>query len=274
MAQYDKQGARNAAKAARLQQLRNRVTYLRDKRTEVASRMQGDPDLPIRETQAHRDAIDAQIQRLMQALTEVTPYIRRIRTLVNDPLDNTRITACYFLFAKLYNTLNAILLLARQGFYYEVMELSRSHREALELVALFIREPSDSALIQKWFAGDTIMNATAREKFGAILDLSRPASDTAALPMEEVSFRIYSGLSIHSHHSYIALLDCYDLYRDDLDFESFAGHRHMSLRGMPFVRLQVHMTLIALRSFYYYAVPDLACLTGVQMIERRYEPWV
>jgi len=61
---------------------------------------------------------------------------------------------------------------------------------------------------------------------------------------------IYSGLSHYSHVSYTALLDAYDVYSQDFDFDRIAG-RHYALRtGVSYTRTEIHSVIIMLKVFH------------------------
>jgi hypothetical protein len=95
---------------------------------------------------------------------DVMPYIRKIKSSIGDVLDHNRLTACYLLFGKVSQGFAAIFVLAKDGFHYEVMEVTRSNREALDLIALFLRETADSsALLKRWFEGEIVENVKARD---------------------------------------------------------------------------------------------------------------
>jgi hypothetical protein len=114
--------------------------------------------------------------------------------LAGDILEPSRLSAFYFLFGKVSNGLDAIFVLAREGFYYELMEIIRSNGEALDLVVLFQQESADDPLMKKWFEGEIIENAKAREAFDLLIGETARANNITISP-KAMKSDIYSTLS-------------------------------------------------------------------------------
>jgi hypothetical protein len=83
-------------------------------------------------------------------------FITNIRSYISKVTDQDRVTACYFLFGKTSQSFRAIFLLAREAYFYEVMEILRGIRESLDLVHLFLDEEENSPNLKKWFLGEII----------------------------------------------------------------------------------------------------------------------
>ena len=164
------------------EQLQERVSKYREQRDNVASSLKRDPEHPAREKQENREVVTAAIETLAALWREFMPYIRRIKPLAGDILEPSRLSAFYFLFGKVSNGLDAIFVLAREGFYYEVMEIIRSNGEALDLVVLFQQESADGRLMKKWFEGEIIENAKAREAFDPLIGETARCQDTRTCP--------------------------------------------------------------------------------------------
>jgi hypothetical protein len=138
----------------RTKALLDRVLKYRRQRDTLRAYVERDPTIPIREKQSSSEQLLIQVQKLADMWNEVLPYIRKIRPLIDDVLAHNGLVACYFLFGKVSQGLAAIFLLLKNGFHYEVIEIIRSNREALDLIRLFITEPEGSAQVKRWFAGD------------------------------------------------------------------------------------------------------------------------
>lgn len=236
----------------------------------IRASLKRDPSGPGREREGNRRANVSEVERLEILFAKIVPYVRSIRPRIADMIDQTNLVACYFLFGKIAQSVRGIFLLAKEGFHYEVMELVRSNREALDLVALLLRERPDSPLLQKWFDGEIVENEKARKAMAALMDEFGKASGTE-LPVSEMKSGIYSGLSKYTHVSYAALLDSYDVYNDDFDFERNAGHHYVRNSSLPYLEGELHALVIGLKQFCQMA-GDVESYGGLDAILREHAP--
>jgi hypothetical protein len=254
----------------RTKALLDRVLKYRRQRDTLRAYLELDPTIPIREKHSNSEQLLVQVQKLADIWNEVLPHIRKIRPLIDDVLGHNKLVACYLLFGKVSQGLAASFLLLKNGFHYEVIEIIRSNREALDLIRLFIAEPEGSAQVKRWFAGEIVKNAKAREV--ADRQLRDFAEITkVAQSLEGVQDGIYSGLSHYSHVSYSAILDSYDIYHQDFDFEQIAGHHYALKSSLPYVRTEIHSVLIILKAFYL-SLGDRESYLRVDGLLRKYAP--
>jgi hypothetical protein len=161
-------------------------------------------------------------------------------------------------------------MLLKAGFSQEAMVISRSNQEALDLISLFLREPDNSPLLEKWFAGEIIENAKAREAAHEWLaETARKAGLT--LSIEGMKSAIYGTFSKYAHVSYGALLEEYDPFKDDFDFERIAGHHYAVKTGLPHVHAQIETVIIILKAFYQ-AIGDAASFRELDIILKKHAP--
>jgi len=270
MEQKSKADVEKHLREEKKQGLRERIDKYKQERDTVRAYVESDPTIPIREKRANSEQLLVEVQKLKDVWSEVMPYIRKIKSIVGDVLGETRFVASYLLFGKVSQGLDAILMLLSNGFYYEAIEILRSNREALDLIPLFLHESDDSPLIKKWFAGEIVSNATAREAADRLL---KETAEKAGLTfsMEGLKSGIYSGLSHYSHVSYTALLDAYDVYSQDFDFERIAGHYYALNTGVSYARTEIHSVIITLKVFYK-SVGDRESYSGVDALLRKHAP--
>jgi len=270
MGQKAKSSIGKQLREERTKALLDRVLKYRRQRDTLRTYVERDPTIPIREKQSNSEQLLIQVQKLADMWNEVLPYIRKIRPLIDDVLDHNRLVACYLLFGKVSQGLAAIFMLLRNGFHYEVIEIIRSNREALDLIRFFITEPEGSAQVKRWFAGDIVKNAKAREVGDRQLrEFAEMTKVTQSL--EGAQDSIYSGLSHYSHVSYSAILDSYDVYHQDFDFEQIAGHHYALKSSLPYVRTEIHSVLIVLKGFYL-SLGDRESYLRVDTLLRKYAP--
>ena len=270
MGQKAKSSIGKQLREERTKALLDRGLKYRRQRDTLRTYVERDPTIPIREKQSNSEQLLIQVQKLADMWNEVLPYIRKIRPLIDDVLDHNRLVACYLLFGKVSQGLAAIFMLLRNGFHYEVIEIIRSNREALDLIRFFITEPEGSAQVKRWFAGDIVKNAKAREVGDRQLrEFAEMTKVTQSL--EGAQDSIYSGLSHYSHVSYSAILDSYDVYHQDFDFEQIAGHHYALKSSLPYVRTEIHSVLIVLKGFYL-SLGDRESYLRVDTLLRKYAP--
>src|SRR5262249_32299572 len=154
--------------------------------------------------------------------------------------------------------------------HYEVMEIVRSNREALDLIHMFLREPDDSALIKNWFGGEIIENATARQ---AVENDIKETAKKSGMPFSISGMKsgMYSILSKFTHVSYTALLEAYDVYHHDFDFERIGGYHYALTGSLSYVRTEIHSTIIMLKAFYN-VVQDRDSYARLDELLRKYAP--
>lgn len=100
--------------------------------------------------------------RIAGAYHASTPYIKRLRSLVPEITEPTLHAACSLLLCQALQSFQAVLLLAADGFHYQMSELLRGIREALAFVVLFLCEGQQSPNLKKWFDGEIIPHRVGR----------------------------------------------------------------------------------------------------------------
>ena len=76
-------------------------------------------------------------------------------------------------------------------------------------------------------------------------------------------------LSKFSHVSYLALLEAYDVLRDDFDFDRSAGYHWVRTSSLPYLRTEIHSVIIALKDFYS-SIADREAYLGLDKLLRKY----
>lgn len=228
-----------------------RIFQYRSQREKIRAALKLNPKLPDEQKRANFLKIGSQVEIIEKTFEEISPYFFKLREYVKDPLEQNQLTASYFLFGKVYKSWQATLVLTKDGFHYETMELLRSIQESLDLVFLFIRGEESSVEIKKWFEGSIIQNSTARESIHEALNKDGQ-SIGASMPIAGMKSGMYTGLSNYTHVSYLALLDLYDVLRDDFDFENNAGFHYTATSSLPMAKSIMDGTIIALKAFYLF----------------------
>jgi hypothetical protein len=209
---------RKSPKQEILETTANRVKQYVEQEKAVERMLTRFPHLPDQEKEENRKAVLQKVQELEGFFDLILPFITNIRSYILKVTDQNRATACYFLCGKVSHSFRAIFLLAREGYSYEVMETLRGIRESLDLVHLFLDGEDDSPHLKKWFSGEIIENSIARAAHDKFLNQEAPDIESQ-IPYKEAQAHIYRLYSLYSHISYAALLDSFDAYNRDFDFQ-------------------------------------------------------
>lgn len=267
----EKRGSKNPVTRVVAEHVRERIQQYKGQRESFDALLEADPGAPERQKEADRQATALELERLEELYGEVLPYVRKVRSFVSDVLDQNRLTAAYFLFGKVSQGLRAIFLLARGGFHYEVMEIVRSGREALDLVALFLREAEDSPLLKKWFEGEIVENKEARAAMEKLLSRGNQEMGVA-LSVGDMKAGLYGVLSKYAHVSYGALLESYDVHKADFDFDGGAGFHYVRASSLPYVKREMTGGLIVGLKDFYRTAGDLRSYEELDAILRKHAP--
>ncbi len=154
----------------------------------------------------------------------LVPFIKNTKNHLGSITEKTKLSASFLLFHKTIQAWEAMQVLAKQGFYNQVMELARSTSESMDLANMFILDDTDGIEMTHWFNGETIGNRLARESFEKVFNDSQVLPD--AVPIKKTLAAIYDTMSKYTHSSYGAMLEMIDVFTKDFDFgKSASFHR-------------------------------------------------
>lgn len=239
----------NPIKSELRESLRERIIKYRMEEADIKDFLEKNPDVPKKTIEENTIVILAKIENLREILEEITPYILKIRQYTPNLLDQNRFSAVYFLFGKISQSWRALFLLAKEGFHYEVMEILRSIIEASDLAFLFAKGDDSSTDLKKWFDGEIVGNSEVRESLGEFINEGLEESGIT-FSVKKLGAGIYGALSKYTHVSYAALLDSFDVYSRDFDFEKRSGFHYTAKSSLQFARGTMSQTIIGLKNFY------------------------
>ena len=240
----------------KLKQYRNQVP-------QVQSLLEKDSEYPTKATVADKRQIDYQLIEINVLLDKIEPYIKSIKNHFDDILAQNKFTACYFIFGKIHESNRAIIHLSGEGFHYEIMELIRSNREAIDLVHTFL-DDNNGPLLNKWFKGEIVTHDKSRE---SAEDFFKKDEQYNNYPIKKVMADIYGALSKYTHISYLPLLESFNVYEQDFDFKKNAGFYYINQTALPWLRSQLSAVIIALKHFYKTVGDKKSYLELSQIIE-------
>ena len=248
---------------------RNRVKQYKEQEEQMKELLRKNSAHPLEERERDKKLVLEEAAQLEKIYQEIFPYIRKAHSHISEITNQDTNTAVYLLFGKVSQGLQAMLVLAREGFHYEVMELIRSNREALDLISLFLSSDDATSLLKKWFDSDVIENKESRKAIDTFINKEFLKKEGFSKPVEETKSGIYAALSKYSHISYAALLDSFDVFRRDFDFDRVAGFHYLRTSSLDFLREGLASTMIALKHFYL-SVRDAQSWLEVDSILEKY----
>lgn len=242
----------NPFKADIKKSVQERINQYIEQESAIIDYLKQNPSAPQQQREADKKYIVAEVAKLESVFNAITPYILKIRERISNILDQNKLTASYFLCGKIFQSWRALFLLAREGFHYEVVEILRSIKESEDLMFFFLYSDASNLDLKKWFAGKIISNEKAR---AAMHDFANKASNKVgmALPVDKLKSNLYSILSGYIHVSYGALLDSFNVFSRDFDFDNTAGFHYMRESSLPYAHTEMHSLIIVLKYFYQSA---------------------
>lgn len=184
-------------------------------------------------------------------LPNIERLIKKIKNHISSITEQTKVAAVYLLFGRAYSNLQTALLVCRNGKNMEAMELSRSGKEALDLLMLFL-EDKNKPLLEKWFKGKIIGNVDAREFQHE--HLNKELAETFGneeQPIKEMLSSGYKIMSTYTHSGYAGLLDTVDVYRLDFDFHKQSGY-HYSIDNFHIVQDLRNKIILQLKNTFLH----------------------
>lgn len=206
---------------------------------------------PSREKEIDLRIVESFAKVLDKKIKEIEPLIRSLRSHIDYIGDPDKFVAAYLLIGKAYTSLKATIILAKQGYSFQVVEIVRSSIESLNLATLFF-EDGQEELLKQWFNGEIIGNRVAREVLDASVNKVSQANGGGVLPMKEALSDIYAIYSSYTHSGYAALFDFIDIFREDFDFEQYSQF-HYDRKNLHLINHLYVNILLGLKNYFIRA---------------------
>lgn len=187
-------------------------------------------DMLFPEKQKKKDeaAINQALFKIEGVYSQFKAEIKNLKLQIPDITEQTVKCAVYLVYGKVCHTWEAVFILAKNGFNFEVMELARSINENLDLIQVFHLDKTGKHLAD-WFDGKIIDNKTARQiEHDFIIKGDLPSIKEHDLSPYDMSTDVYRVLSKYTHCSYVALLDSVDVYSHNFDWNKYGGFYYVN----------------------------------------------
>lgn len=183
-------------------------------------------DYPQRQKARDLSEILLRTKNIENNLPTLKVLIKEIKNSFGRIFDQNKYTASYLLLGKAISNLEAGMLLSKSGFSEEMLELSRSGHESIDLGFLFI-DDENKHLLKRWFKGEIIENNIARQYAEKILNKSNILS--TPVDIARAKNDVYYAHSLSTHSQYTALVDSIDVFYEDLDYYKYSGFHHSAI---------------------------------------------
>lgn len=203
---------------------------------------------PAREQARDKYLIELNVREIEKVVPQIMILVKKTRSYFDHIADQNCFVASYLLINKAIKSLNGVLDEAKKGNAINVVELSRSGQEALDLVFLFLDERGKDDL-SKWFQGEIIKNEKARKVMEQAVNGVRQSMGLEELSVKEMKSDIYKVYSLYTHSAYSAVFDHIDVFHEDFDFANYAGF-HYSRKYFHLVENLVVSILLALKNVF------------------------
>lgn len=206
---------------------------------------------PLKETGKNRLIVASYADSLEGKIKELEPLIRSLRSHIDYIGDPDKFVAAYLLIGKSYTSLKAVVVLARQGYSFQIVEIVRSSMESLHLADLFFEERQEK-LLQQWFDGKIIGNKAAREVLNKVVNEMSQANGGQPILMEDALSDVYYIYSSYTHSGYAALFDFIDVFTEDFDFQQHSQF-HYNQKNLHLIDNLYTNILLGLKNYYIRA---------------------
>ena len=246
--------------------IKNRLADMNQKRGFLYA--QTHPEYPAFAKAKSTEKINLLCDEIDVILPEVEKLIRRIFPHIQSITEETKIAAAYLLIGRAFSNLKTALLICRHGRNFEMMELCRSGKEALDLAILFWDDKNKSSL-DKWFKGKIIGNVDAREFQHEHLNTELSEFyDNKEQPIKEMLGKGYHTMSQYTHSGYASILDNVDMFKLDFDFENQSGY-HYCTENFHIVKDLLIKVLLNLKNSFLH----LKDAEGFQAADNLFKPF-
>ena len=203
------------------------------------------------EQQKNNDLVQIQkeVIRLQAVHSQIKDRIKKFKEFIPDITEQTVFCAVYLVYGKILQTWEAIFLLSLRGYNFDVMELTRSISENIDLIKVFHLD-KDEKYLKQWFEGNIIEHKVARQLEDKFLkEVGLKIIEEHNLSPYDMATDVHRTFSKYTHCSYAALLDSVDVFNEDFDWNGYAS-THYTLHNIHALKSAMTATLITLKMTY------------------------
>lgn len=239
------------------------------KRKEPKIALARDPNLLRIKHERDRILIELLLSRLRKQLSDLLPFVYKIKPHINDITETTHICAIYLLLCRVFDDWDSLFVLAKNGRSSAAGSIIRMIKEGNMLVNLFAIEFSnkDHANLDKWFSGEIVQHGIGREKMEKYFNKYSPPT----LDVKKLATHIYQIESQVSHNAYATILELVSPFTEDYDFDGYTGY-HRTISWLRYAVGSLETTNIALKMVYSIVINDDGAFKKINEILIKYNP--
>lgn len=182
-------------------------------------------DYPQRQKEMDKSTITKETKIIEDNISELKSLIKEVGKLFIRIFDQDKYTASYLLLGKALSNLEASIMLSKSGYCEELLELSRSGHESIDLAFLFL-EDKNNDLLMRWFKGEIIENNVSRQFFEKKFNETKIVDQN--IKLAKAKGHIYKAYSLSTHSQYTSLVDLIDIFYEDLDYYKYSNFHHLA----------------------------------------------
>jgi len=248
--------------------IKNNHQAIKDQRPKIA--LKNNPNLLENIKRKDINEINNLLNTLQNQNNELIPFIKAIKTKIPDITAQTHLCAVYLLLCLSLQTWQSLFLLAKNGFYSQIMTIIRMIEELTMLsnnFTLEFKNNSDEAL-KKWFSGIIISHGIGRD---AVSQFIEEGSTFQNIDTKQLQAHIYKIESLTPHCAYGSLLENISPFTEDFDFEGFTGFRRTTSMLRCAIGPMSSFT-ITLKGVYLILLNDHDSYNKIDQILLKYDP--
>jgi hypothetical protein len=213
------------------------------------------PEMLIADKEFFKKQINSLLLILREHYNELLPYVKKIKSNINDITENTHVCAVYLLLCNIFDNWDSFFLLAEKGKSIASGSLIRLIKEGVMQVEYFSIEAlnGDRIALDKWFSGNIIEHGKGREAMSKLFEKFLP---TPGNNYKDLSASVYQVESQVSHNAYGTILEMVSPFSEDYDFDGYNGH-YRAIHWLRYAIGSLEATNMALRSVYLIIIKDL-----------------
>lgn len=228
------------------------------------------PDMLLIHNAKDKIQINLLLSQLQKQLSELLPFVKKIKLHIVDITENTHICAIYLLLCNVFDVWLSFFILAKEGKSSAAGSLIRVIKEGIMQVDLFSTEAlkGDYTNLNKWFGGEIIEHGKGREKVSNFLEGNLLAQEGS---LKNLSTHIYQIESQASHNAYETILESVSPFSEDYDFDGYTEY-YRTIAWLRYAVGSLEATNITLKMVYTTVINDEEAWKKLDDILIKYNP--
>lgn len=239
------------------------------KSLEAKKALAENPNLIEEDKERSKMEIALKLPALEQYFNELLPFIKNLRSYVQDITEETFVCAIYLALSHACQDWRSLFSLARNGDYGS-FAFVRLIKDAIALSDLFVLDArkNESKHLKEWFSGEIVNHGAFRVAQDEFMQESGLEADV----MKNMASHIYQMESLVIHGSYISMIESISPFTEDFDHEGRTQYFRTS-KGLDYAKGTMDAMNISLKLVYGQFVGDKEKYEQLDKILIKYSAW-